>query len=220
MSISKTAGIITCLAASMFLISCSSSQQVHSSSRYRSRDPKFLDDISLEGGRSTVKTTTPENRYRDRKPGNNAPVNGKALQRKYAEMLAVSPQDINNMPLYDFIEDWYGVSYRMGGNDKSGIDCSGFAQRLYEQVFGTDLLRTATEQFKTCKMVWDARDLQEGDLVFFKTHGKRISHVGIYLANNFFVHASTSKGVIISSLNEDYWTRTYAGAGHVHKQGG
>jgi lipoprotein Spr len=63
--------------------------------------------------------------------------------------------------------------------------------------------------------VWNADSLKEGDLVFFKTRGRSISHVGIYLMNNFFVHASSSQGVIISSLNDEYWSRKYAGAGKV-----
>ncbi|RYD55026.1 MAG: glycoside hydrolase [Sphingobacteriales bacterium] len=215
MSINKTAGITTWLAAAMFLIGCSSSQQLQSSStRNRSRDPRFLDDITLEGGgRATVETTASGGRYRNRRT--DAPINGQGLQRKYSDMLGITPQSIENMPLYSFIEDWYGVPYRLGGSDKNGTDCSGFVQRLYEQVFGTNLLRTSVEQFNNCRMVWDKKDLHEGDLVFFRTHGKRISHVGIYLANNFFVHASTSKGVVISSLDEDYWNRSYAGAGQV-----
>lgn len=137
------------------------------------------------------------------------------LKHKYAGMLGVAPELVSNFSLYSFIEDWYGVRYRMGGSDKSGIDCSAFVQRLYEQVFSANVFRTAMEQFANCRMVFSYDSLSEGDLVFFKTHGRRISHVGIYLTNNWFVHASSTKGVMISNLCEQYWSRFYAGAGKV-----
>lgn len=136
------------------------------------------------------------------------------LQQKYAGLLGVVPDAIGNFPLYSFIEEWYGVRYRLGGNDKHGIDCSAFVQRLYENVFCTSLVRTAMEQFSACRMVFNTDSLKEGDLVFFR-RGSRISHVGIYLVNNFFVHASSSRGVMISSLGDDYWQRLYAGAGKI-----
>ncbi|HRO43650.1 MAG TPA: NlpC/P60 family protein [Flavipsychrobacter sp.] len=139
-----------------------------------------------------------------------------SLQVKYASLLRVEPEGIRNYALYNFIEDWYGVRHRTGGNDKSGIDCSGFAQRLYENVYCTNLVRTAFQQFHKCRLVKKREHLKEGDLVFFRTRGKkRITHVGIYLKNNFFVHSSNTRGVMISSLKEDYWSRTYAGAGKV-----
>lgn len=138
------------------------------------------------------------------------------LLRKYSTMIGLMPKAMSNYILYQFIDEWYGVKYRYGGSTKSGIDCSAFVQKLYEQVFCTELVRTSREQFHSCKMVWDIDNLMEGDLVFFKTRGKRISHVGIYLANNFFVHASSS-GVMISSLTEKYWSNKFAGAGKIPK---
>ena len=114
------------------------------------------------------------------------------------------------------VED-VGVKYSYGGNDKSGIDCSAFVQKAYEEVFCTELVRTARDQFHSCRMIWDIDNLIEGDLVFFRTRGKRISHVGIYLANNFFVHASSTGGVMISSLTEAYWSKRFAGAGKIPK---
>ena len=84
-------------------------------------------------------------------------------------------------------------------------------------MFCTELVRTARDQFHSCRMIWDIDNLIEGDLVFFRTRGKRISHVGIYLANNFFVHASSTGGVMISSLTEAYWSKRFAGAGKIPK---
>ena len=142
------------------------------------------------------------------------------IRKKYADLLGVKQKDITNYTLYQFIDRWYGTNYRMGGCNRSGIDCSGFAQKLYGEVYGIDLLRTAMEQYSNCKRIKHVKDAEEGDLVFFHVHSRhRISHVGIYLANDYFVHASTSGGVMISNLNEDYWHKYFAGAGRLPKKG-
>lgn len=188
------------------------------------RNPQFIDDISLGGGASSGIRMRVVDNYRN-KTHKDIPVlnpsETNALQVKYGSMLGVLPQYINNLSLYRFIDEWYGVAYRLGGSDQSGIDCSAFVQRLYEQVFGINVLRTAIEQFHHCNMLWkNSTDMKEGDLVFFRIHSKRITHVGIYLMNNFFVHASASQGVTISSLDDRYWRKYYAGAGQVpHGEG-
>ncbi|MBL7712581.1 MAG: C40 family peptidase [Chitinophagaceae bacterium] len=143
----------------------------------------------------------------------------KFLNMKYANMLGVLPQVITNDLLYDFIDEWYGTRYRLGGTDKRGIDCSAFVQRLYARVFNISLFRTAAEQFNLCHSIWNKEDLKEGDLVFFNIHKKRISHVGIYLMNDYFVHSCTSQGVMISRLSDAYWKKYYAGAGRVPREG-
>lgn len=140
------------------------------------------------------------------------------VKSKYATILGVLPQAIKNLSLYSFVEDWYGVRYRLGGDSKNGIDCSAFVRRLYENVFCVNLLRTAYQQFGMCHFVSKRDSVKEGDLVFFKTHGRRISHVGIYLMNDYFVHASSSQGVMISNLNDEYWDKRYAGAGAINKE--
>lgn len=139
----------------------------------------------------------------------------KFLNLKYANMLGVLPQVITNDLLYDFIDEWYGTRYRLGGTDKRGIDCSAFVQRLYARVFNVSLFRTAAEQFNLCHSIWNKEELKEGDLVFFNIRTKRISHVGIYLMNDYFVHSCTSQGVMISKLSDAYWKKYYAGAGRI-----
>lgn len=139
------------------------------------------------------------------------------LRDKYAGMLGVSRRDIDNEALFKFIDAWYGVDYRLGGSDMDGIDCSGFVKKLYMDVFGVDLLRTSYEMFANCEHLRKADEASEGDLVFFKTRGRRISHVGVYLMNNYFVHASTTQGIMISSLNEEYWHKHFAGVGRMGK---
>ena len=106
--------------------------------------------------------------------------------------------------LYQQHEKWHGTPYRIGGNSRSGIDCSGFVQITYRDVLGIDLPRTTTQQFRSGPHV-NRSDLQTGDLVFFR-HGR---HVGIYLENHRFLHASTSRGVMISDIRNHYWTQHY-----------
>ena len=107
--------------------------------------------------------------------------------------------------LYVAASQWIGTPYRSGGQSRKGTDCSGFVRQVYKKVYDIDLPRSTTEQVEEGKRV-RRRKLREGDLVFF--HGskrRRANHVGIYLKEGKFVHASTSRGVMVSRLDEDYW---------------
>ena len=157
---------------------------------------------------------------KDKEKEDEEPELPRSIKKKYADILGVKAKEISNASLFLFIDKWLGANYRRGGCDISGIDCSGFVQKLYAEVYGIDLLRTAVDQFSSCKRIKHSRDAEEGDLVFFHIKSrKRITHVGVYLANDYFVHASTSNGVIISNLNEEYWHRYFAGCGRVPKGG-
>lgn len=208
--------LVTCLAISLIIASvgCNSSQELLSPQSFRYAQKRggirFIDDVNITPANSKqIKVTVGEKA----KP---QPFISDELLNKYANMIGLMPKAMSNYILYKFIDDWYGVQYQYGGNDKSGIDCSAFVQKVYNEVFCTELVRTSRDQFHSCKMVWDIDNLIEGDLVFFRTRGKRISHVGIYLANNFFVHASSS-GVMISNISESYWSKRFAGAGKIPK---
>lgn len=171
-----------------------------------------MDGVTIGGGSDNEIAVT------SREPEPMSPNISNEILNKYSTMMGLLPKEMTNYILYQFIDEWYGVRYRYGGTDKSGIDCSAFVQRLYQQVYGAELVRTARNQFHECRMVWDMESLKEGDLVFFKTRGRHISHVGIYLFNNYFVHASSSHGVMISNLADNYWQRKFAGAGKINKQ--
>ncbi|PIE24267.1 MAG: glycoside hydrolase [Neptuniibacter caesariensis] len=103
---------------------------------------------------------------------------------------------------------WRGTPYRLGGNSKNGIDCSGFTQVTFTERFHTQLRRTTKDQVTQGKPVSKSM-LQPGDLVFFKTGGKKVRHVGIYLEDGVFLHASTSRGVTLSRLDNPYWRQHY-----------
>ncbi|MBK7762411.1 MAG: C40 family peptidase [Bacteroidetes bacterium] len=106
------------------------------------------------------------------------------------------------------------VPYKLGGNTKEGIDCSGFVYMIYNRVYEKKVPRTSIKLFDACKKI-PTHKLQEGDLVFFKLNEKEVSHVGIYLTHSQFVHASVSKGVIISSLSESYYARAFVSGGRL-----
>lgn len=131
------------------------------------------------------------------------------VQFKYAIMLNTTVESIKNVILYKSIEDWFGTRYRMGGTSKKGIDCSAFMQVLALYGFGLMLPRTAKEQYGIMQPV-DTEDLKEGDFVFFNTRGG-VSHVGMYLKNNKFVHSCSSIGVSIGSLADKYWSARFIG---------
>jgi lipoprotein Spr len=109
---------------------------------------------------------------------------------------------------------WIGTPYRFGGQDRSGIDCSGFAGQLYRSVAGVTLPRSTKDQFQVGIPVKDTQ-LRAGDLIFFQTTQDPISHVGVWLGNNQFAHASTSRGVIFSTLREGYYSKRFRGARRV-----
>lgn len=139
-----------------------------------------------------------------------------ALQFKYAMMIDVDVESLKNISLLGFIEDWFGTRYRLGGTTKRGIDCSALTGSLLMAVYGFALPRTARQQYKATEHI-DKEDLKEGDLVFFNTHGG-VSHVGLYLENNYFVHASSSQGVTVSCLEDPYYAKRFicGGRAEVH----
>lgn len=112
------------------------------------------------------------------------------------------------------ISKMMGVSYKLGGEDENGIDCSAYTMTVYKNSLGRQLPRSSAEQFKMGIPV-AYEDLQFGDLVFFNTTGDIASHVGIYLGDDLFAHASVSLGVTISSLESFYFKKRYEGARRV-----
>ena len=113
---------------------------------------------------------------------------------------------------------WLGVPYKYGGNDRGGVDCSGFVLHVYMNALDIPLPRTSREQHKYCKSTAKS-SLIPGDLIFFATDKdkERISHVGIFVGDNQMIHASTSKGVIISDITSSYYARNYAGSGMIER---
>lgn len=232
--------LITALGIVFLMSSCSSLRPVSKApvasstasttkARTGQSDPRFLDEISVEPEGSVVKvkkennTNTRKasgqaaagsdvNRYLNR---SSAAENASPVQLKYAVLLNTEVEHLVDQRLLEHVDEWYGTPYRLGGSTKKGIDCSAFVQAVYLSAFAVNVPRTAREQYKSARIV-SATELREGDLVFFNTTGG-VSHVGIYLQNNKFIHASSSQGVTVSDLFDPYYLKRYIGAGRIER---
>ena len=122
----------------------------------------------------------------------------------------------DNHKLYVNAAEWIGTPYRAGGDNRHGTDCSGLVSQLYKKTYRMRLSRSTDGQLKESNKI-ARRNLREGDLVFFTSRSsrKKVAHVGIYLKDGKFIHASTSQGVIVSSLKEKYYTQHWLCGGRV-----
>ena len=119
-----------------------------------------------------------------------------------------TPQVTIEQQIRQYTQPWIGVPYKLGGKTKEGIDCSALTQNIYTNVFHVELPRRVVEQRVEGLPV--ARDsLICGDLIVFRASLFGRPHIGVYLAHDEFIHASSSKGVMISSLTQGYWRRKY-----------
>ena len=206
----------------------SAQKQVATKKKHRS-DLQFIDDISIAGGSASGQIDNPQANHNRKKkaapqtvyapPTDAASVHYNieaaiGLQFKYAVLLDASVERLTNVSLLQNMDHWWGTHYCLGGSTENCIDCSAFTQIMMRDVYKTDIPRTARAQYDNSGRI-GMDELQEGDLVFFETVGRDISHVGIYLTNNKFVHAATSGGVMISDLNDSYWRNRYKGSGRV-----
>ncbi|GAA4754770.1 C40 family peptidase [Flavisolibacter ginsenosidimutans] len=182
-------------------------------------DYKFLDQISIEPAAEPSFASKPAETPSVKKDlltvaatseGNVE--SAQALQFKYSLLLDVEVEMVKNVNMFRLIDEWYGVKYLFGGSTKNGIDCSALMQILFASVYGLSLPRTAKMQFDMSRHI-SRTELKEGDLLFFNTRGG-VSHVGMYLTNNKFVHASV-RGVTISDMFDPYYAARLIGVGRV-----
>lgn len=136
------------------------------------------------------------------------------LQEKYATELGVEPNNIQNENLYAFVDSWLGTPYKYGGTTPDGVDCSGFAGVLYQEVYNKTVNRRAADIHDQCSTFGEQK-LEEGDFVFFKIESSKVSHVGVYLQNGKFIHASSSRGVVINDLSETYYSKYFYKGGRL-----
>jgi|SRR6218665_64693 len=224
----------TAFAIIVLFASCSSVRPVnstaksgttHNSTAANVEKVQFLNDISTESAPPVLRYESPKTQTsskaaaRDNRSyiaGSSAVVEkASSLQLKYAILLDTEVENLDGNQLLGHVDEWYGTRYRLGGTTKAGIDCSAFVQAVYVSAFALTLPRTAKEQYKASRII-SSTELKEGDLVFFNTRGG-VSHVGIYLQNNKFIHASTSQGVTVSDMFDPYYMRRYIGAGRIEK---
>ena len=195
--------LLTILITTLFITSCSTSSY---SERYGSADPNknkinqqdsteiLEDDIA-----STIIRATDEE--------------AKSIIDKLKDVVGT------NNKKEDFlleIVSFLNTPYQYGGETRNGIDCSAFTQKVYGNSLNVYLPRTAREQYKTWQIFDDTDELKFGDLIYFNTSTRYFpGHVGIYLDDNLFAHASSSSGVIVSSLTNDYYSTRFVGANRV-----
>jgi probable lipoprotein NlpC len=117
-----------------------------------------------------------------------------------------------NPQLISTLSKWKGSPYKYGGETTSGVDCSGMVKSVYGEVFGMKLEHNAARQKELSRQI-NENQLRQGDLVFFRINAKKTDHVGIYLWEGYFMHASTKKGVTINHLSEPYYRKAFDGAG-------
>lgn len=130
----------------------------------------------------------------------------------YSEKIGFELRKGYNKELIKTIISWLGTPYKYGGEDKSGTDCSGFILQVYQEVFGIKTPRSANGIYEASKKV-DRENLNQGQFVFFKINTSKVGHVGLFIQESYFAHASSSKGVMISSLDENYWSKYFIGGG-------
>lgn len=202
----------------IFMNSCSTAQHLVTNNKVEEhKEVQFIENLSLkEASHKTGKVKiNEEQNYMVKSPMREERSSIMPNPIIFYKGQEIKVGEANNPCLLDFIEEWYGVPYRFGGTTKGGIDCSAFVQELYGEVYNMNVVRTSREQFAASKYVKNYQDLKVGDLVFFKIRTRAISHVGVYLGEGKFIHASRSKGVVVSDLDHVYWKKYYVGGGKI-----
>lgn len=144
------------------------------------------------------------------------PIYAKHPDKEKKEQKSESKGSGNIRKVIDAACDWIGVPYLYGGNTRKGVDCSGLVCMAFETGAGIRLPRSSSDQAEACRKVKRSA-VKPGDLFFFtnKKGGGRINHVALYIGDNRVVHSTTSRGVIISNLDEDYWQSHFHSCGRV-----
>jgi cell wall-associated NlpC family hydrolase len=131
------------------------------------------------------------------------------------QKIEINNQNRNALPLLQRIHYYLGTPYRFGGNSRRGMDCSGFVTTVFRESYNLRLERSAEQIYLQCQKISN-ENLSKGDLVFFGDRAnQQIGHVGIFLGEDYFAHASVNRGVIISQMEEEYYRTRYQGGGRV-----
>jgi lipoprotein Spr len=147
------------------------------------------------------------------KHADNGHVKGNDKKRNYySEKLGIDLTKDYNSALIQEVIAWLGTPYAHGKEDKSGTDCSGFVMQVYKTVYQIATARSANGIYEQSTKVKKSQ-LKQGELVFFKINTEHVGHVGIFLQDTYFIHASTSKGVMVSNLDLEYWTKYFVSGG-------
>lgn len=134
----------------------------------------------------------------------------------YSQILGVKVTTKDNLRFYGEVVSWMRTPYRYGGNNRSGVDCSGFVRAVYRDVYNISLNRSVQGIYDRDINLISKKNARTGDLVFFRSPNSRtLSHVGIYLKDGYFVHASTSRGVVVDNLEQAYYKKNWQKTGRI-----
>jgi lipoprotein Spr len=182
-----------------YLVSCSSSSYYERYGTYTAPNPSYIPS-EVEDETSDPQITV-------------ANEEAKSILDKLSE---VTESNTKKEKFLNEIISYLNTPYRYGGTTRKGIDCSAFTQKVYGNSMNIKLPRTAREQYKEWRSFRGRDELRFGDLIYFNTSSRYYpGHVGIYLDDNLFAHASSSSGVIISSLENEYYETKFIGANRV-----
>ena len=143
---------------------------------------------------------------------NKSIVSQSEIIHKYEDKLGISLPETINKEFIKAIVPWLGSPYKYGGNSINGTDCSGFVSSIYSSFYKIELDRTSLLIYQNARKI-NKSEVKEGDLVFFKTDGQKVSHVGMTITSDYFIHASSKKGVVVNSLNEPYYSNNFVAFG-------
>lgn len=197
-----------------------------SGTRYGSKeDDKNASDVANEKADTSDIDLTTADSDPDDIPANSKKFDISSIIKKYSTKennKNLTPEQISGREkiLMEIIK-YIDTPYQYGGNTQDGIDCSAFTQSVFDKTLSIELQRSARDQYQEGNEVGDKDDLQFGDLVFFNTRRRvKPGHVGIYIGNHLFAHASSRNGVTVSSLDEDYYSKRFMGARRVEDMAG
>lgn len=148
-------------------------------------------------------------------PSDAIPKKQKEGLKEYFACYHLNPDLANTPYLFYKVYEWLGTRYQYSGNSRKGIDCSGFVSQMYHDAYCIELSGGSNDIWASVCPV-ERAVLKEGDILFFKIRKGQISHVGIYLGNNKFAHASVHQGVIISDLDEAYYKKYFYKGGRLN----
>lgn len=196
---------------------CSASSQSDRYNRPKEKEEKQTTSVRFTSSESTDTSTVynipDELDEFDDIPVEDVPVDTKEFIGKYERMESLSSAFTTREKILFEIISYLETPYKYGGVDRNGIDCSAFTQHVFNTAVGLELPRTSSEQFNLGESISSKSDLAFGDLIFFNTTRRSYpGHVGIYIGENLFAHASRSLGVTVSSLESSYYKNRYVGA--------
>ena len=211
------------IAAVFLILGCSvSSKSVRFKSKEEQTDKKDPNDrfISNESKTSIVPDSSNTDEISDDNDSEELPNETQSIDISSIMQKIGKSKDSKNLSADNSLKEkmlmeiikYLDTPYKYGGNSKNGIDCSAFTQAIFQNTFSVILLRSARDQFTQGFVVDDRENLQFGDLIFFNTRRRvRPGHVGIYIGDNLFAHSSSNNGVIVSSLDLDYYSQRFMG---------